>query len=337
MYDYDERRARRRPFWPWLLALLLAVAAIVGGWYAYDQIQEQLNETRPVAVPLVSGRTKELAKRALGERGLKWSISYDFSEDVPVGHVISQEPDAGDRIERGNTVSMVVSYGRKRVEVPDVRGDPATDAVAALAEAGLKARPVYINSSKPEGTVTAQDPRPGTRVRQATVVRVNVSRGPAPVGVPAVEGQPFETANAQLQAAGFSVARRDVDSAQPRGIVVDQEPGGNSTAPKGSTVTLYISKGPETTAVPSVEGLDRGTAVATIRNSGFRARVLERDTDDPTLRGLVLGQDPEGGAQAKPGATVTITVGRYVAPPPADTEPAQPQQPPDDDGTLPLP
>src|SRR5918911_629682 len=39
-YDYDERR--RRAVWPWLLALLFVAAAIVGGYFLYNQVQQQL-------------------------------------------------------------------------------------------------------------------------------------------------------------------------------------------------------------------------------------------------------------------------------------------------------
>ncbi|TMK92903.1 MAG: serine/threonine protein kinase, partial [Actinobacteria bacterium] len=39
-YDYDEPPERRRPFWPWLLALGLLVLAGFAGWLAYNQIQK---------------------------------------------------------------------------------------------------------------------------------------------------------------------------------------------------------------------------------------------------------------------------------------------------------
>src|SRR5436305_8668030 len=47
-YDYDEPAGRRRSIWPWLLALALVALAGVIGWYAYTQIQDQLNASKPV-------------------------------------------------------------------------------------------------------------------------------------------------------------------------------------------------------------------------------------------------------------------------------------------------
>jgi eukaryotic-like serine/threonine-protein kinase len=328
-YDYDEAPPRRRPFWPWLLALLFVVGAGIAGFYVYDQIQDQLNETKPVAVPFVEGMRRPLAVEAIRDKGFTPKSRFEFSEDVGVGLVIDQEPDAGNRIDRGNVVTITVSYGRERIEVPDVRGRSSTDAVAALAEAGLEARVVEINSDADPGTVTAQEPRAGQKVPRDSEVRINVSKGPKPVGVPAVEGQPFETANAQLQAAGFAVVRRDVDSEQPAGTVVGQTPAGSSLASRGSTVTLSVSKGPKTSAVPEVTSLDRGTATSTLQSSGFKVRVVPQETTDPALENVVLAQDPAGGSQAKPGTAVTITVGRFVAeptPPPTTPPPTEEEE-----------
>jgi serine/threonine-protein kinase len=105
-------------------------------------------------------------------------------------------------------------------------------------------------------------------------------------------------------------------------VVIGQDPNGNSLSAKGSTVTLTVSKGPATTAVPDVTSSDEANARATLEASGFKVKVVDQDTDDPTLEGIVITQQPPGGTQRKPGATVTIVVGRFVAPPPAtDTVP----------------
>ncbi len=45
-YRYADPPARRRPVWPWLLALLLVVLAGVAGWYAFGRIQDTLSGSR---------------------------------------------------------------------------------------------------------------------------------------------------------------------------------------------------------------------------------------------------------------------------------------------------
>jgi serine/threonine-protein kinase len=97
---------------------------------------------------------------------------------------------------------------------------------------------------------------------------------------------------------------------------VAQDPTGNSTAAKGSIVTLTVSKGPATVEVPEVTGLDLAAARSTLRAAGFKVTVTFIDTDDPALDGLVAAQNPIGGTQAEPKSTVALEVSRFVEPPP---------------------
>jgi beta-lactam-binding protein with PASTA domain len=150
-------------------------------------------------------------------------------------------------------------------------------------------------------------------------VRINVSKGVKQVAVPSVVGSQVDVASSQLQLAGFKVGRVDVDSEQPAGEVVSQSPPGNSTAPNGSSVTLSVSKGPTTVAVPDVTLQPIADARTTLRAAGFKVSVIRQDTDDPTLDGVVLAQDPAGNAQADPGTTITMTVGLFVEPAFTDT------------------
>ncbi len=314
-YEYDEPM-RPRSFWPWLLALVLVAAAIVAGWYVYTKIQDQLAQTKPVAVPLVEGSIERLARENILSKGLKVRVRRLPNDKVEAGRVYDQQPDPGERIDKGNTVVIFVSSGKPKVTVPGVIGQQATDAVATLTERGLKADTHRINSDKESGTVTGQFPKAGTRLIKGEKVRINVSQGPKPIAVPPVVSVPYEQAAATLQGAGFAVARRDVDSSQPKGVVVQMDPEANTLASKGATITIYVSKGPKESAVPDVTSFSRADAVATLLNSHFKADVIVLDVTDPSQDGVVLTQSPGPGETAKPGTTVTITVGRYTPPPP---------------------
>ena len=79
-------------------------------------------------------------------------------------------------------------------------------------------------------------------------------------------------------------SRIDEDSDQAAGIVTGQTPSGGSEGSKGSTVTVTVSKGPSTSAVPDVTTQDVAIAQTTLEAAGFRTRVVLEDTDDPTLR-----------------------------------------------------
>jgi beta-lactam-binding protein with PASTA domain/predicted Ser/Thr protein kinase len=310
-YEYEEPR-RGRPVWPWLLVLLLLIAAGLTGWFVFQQIRDEISEAAPVAVPYVIDFREEQAVAQVIDAGLVPDVKRVANGDVEEGFVFAQNPDGGAEAAKGSSVVIRVSTGPPVAEVPDVVGEARDDAVATLARAGFEAKVVPIFSEKPVDTVTAQAPRAGEKLEIGMRVRLNVSRGREPVAVPPVVGQPYESAASTLEAAGFKVARRFVDSEQPRGTVVEQSPGGNALVAEGTTVTLAVSKGPTESTVPDVTSQDEETARATLEQSGFEVEVVREPTDDDTADGFVLRQDPEGGTKAPRGATVTIVVAQFT-------------------------
>jgi eukaryotic-like serine/threonine-protein kinase len=314
---------RGRALWPWFLGLGVLLALLVGGYLLYDAVQRQLEEAKPVAVPYVVGLQQAQAVNLITDKNLVPRVRRVPNSDVEEGFVVAQDPTEGERVEKESVVIINVSSGKPEVTVPSVVGQTATDAVAELTRAGLDAQIVEVNSDRDEGTVTAQSLSPGTVVVEGTQVRINVSKGPKPVTVPSVIGATYDQAASELQRAGFAVTRIDVESSDfAAGIVVGQDPSGGSSASKGSTVTLRVSRGPSTSAVPDVTLQDITIAVTTLENAGFRTREVVEDTDDPTLDGVVISQDPIGGTQAKPDTVVTLFVGRFTG---TTTETTPPQ------------
>jgi beta-lactam-binding protein with PASTA domain/predicted Ser/Thr protein kinase len=316
-YDYDEP-PRRRAFWPWLLAILLVVAAAIAGVYVYQQIQHELNANAPVGVPFVGGLRELNAVESIRNAGLKIDLQHihrEPNETEQAGYVFRQDPTAGSRTAKGNFVSIWVSTGKPKSVVPDVKGKSQADAVAALVSAKLKPDVHQIPSSQPPDTVIAQDPKAGSSVPQGTKVRINVSSGPKPVAVPSVVGQNYDSASSSLLGQGFAVKRTDVDSSQPANTVIAQDPPANTSVAPGSTITLTVSRGPKDQPIPSVVNLDIDSARTTLTDAGFKVRVVYQDVTDQSLDGVVTLQDPPSNTQAKPGTTVTITVGRFAAQP----------------------
>src|ERR671932_350287 len=297
-YDYEEPVERRRPFWPWLLALGLLVLAGFAGWLAYNQIRDQLNASN-VTVDRYIGMREPVARDAIVRAGLKAHIVRRPSTAEPPTFVYEQQPASGNKIPKGNTVTIFVSTGVAKVHVPDVRNKDSTDAAAAIAALGLKPDVHQVYSAEDPGTVVAQAPKPGVKVAKGSKVRINVSKGVAPVTVPPVVGIPYAQASSVLQAKGFKVERVDEDSSEPPDTVLRQDPRANTSAPKGSTITLTVSKGPQTTAVPEVTSIDADTARSTLEQSGFKVKVVKQPTNDPSQENIVLDQDPPSNAQAK--------------------------------------
>jgi serine/threonine protein kinase/beta-lactam-binding protein with PASTA domain len=310
---YDEPPKRRRRWVPWLLVALLVVAAALAGWWAYDQIQNQLEESAPVGVPLVEGLAREQAIQLIEDAGLEAEVEEQPSTDIERGRVIEQNPREGTQVSPGTTVTITVSSGPRQVEVPRVIGMSYGDAVDALNELGLEPRRVEVFSERPVDQVTAQVPKAGEVVDEGTEVEVRVSKGLKEVGVPDVLGQSESSARAELEAAGFQVSVTEAPSDDtPEGLVSAQSPSAGSQAADGSTVQITISTGPELVTVPDVVGEPISVARQMIRDAGLQRSVVYQDVTDPALRNVVLDQDPAGGTQASSGSTVTITVGRLA-------------------------
>jgi serine/threonine-protein kinase len=318
---YDGEVRARRPWWPWLLALGAALVLGIGGYFVWDGLQDRIDANEPVAVDNYEGLIEAKAIELIRADGFEELVQREPNGEVEEGYVYEQEPAAGIRLPKGSIVTIVVSTGKPKVTVPPLVGKTRDEAVQELAALGLDVTVAEVNSSRPGGTVTAQDPAAGTVLVAGSTVRINVSKGPKQVAVPNVVGLQIDIATAQLNTAGFPVLPTQVENDRPEGEVVAQDPPGNSTTTQGATISLSVSQGPTTAAVPDVTLLPVGDARTTLTAAGFRVSVARQDTDDPSLDGVVISQDPAGEAQAEPGSRVTLTVGRYVEPPPTEVPP----------------
>jgi beta-lactam-binding protein with PASTA domain len=310
--QFDPTRRRRRPVWPWLAGVGVLLALVIGGVLLYDTVEGQFSSADQVAVPYVVGLQESLARNAIVEKGLIPRVRRVSNSDVEEGLVFAQRPVEGSSVDEESLVTIDVSSGKPEVEIPGVVGQSRDSAVAELTQAGLDAQVVEVNSDKAEGTVTAQSPGAGTVVVEGTRVRINVSIGPRPVRVPNVVGLAFDLAASNLRAAGFGVTRIDVNSDLAVNVVVDQDPAGDSESSRGTTVTLSVSRGPSTVAVPDVTTQDVTIARSILEDAGFRVREVLENTDDQDSHGVVIGQDPAGQTQAKPNSIVTLFVGNFT-------------------------
>jgi beta-lactam-binding protein with PASTA domain/tRNA A-37 threonylcarbamoyl transferase component Bud32 len=311
-YMYDERPPKRRRWAPWLLVLLLLVAAGIAGWYVFTQIQDQLEANQPIPVPSVLGLREELAVAKIEEAGFVANVEKAASADTKKGFVIDQRPDGGSRLQEGDEVTIIVSTGPPQTTVPDVVGLDYADAVDALDEANLDVRKREVFSNKRPNRVVSQDPPAGEVVDEGTTVVVEVSKGLETVAVPDVLQQTEASARAELEGEGFAVSVVQAASdTTAEGLVIAQSPDPNTQATKGSTVTISVSTGPSTATVPNVVGQQQEAAEDELQAEGFEVDVETVPVTDPTQDNIVQDQNPDGGSEAEQGSTVTIVVGEF--------------------------
>jgi beta-lactam-binding protein with PASTA domain/tRNA A-37 threonylcarbamoyl transferase component Bud32 len=313
-YRYDEPPHKRRRRWlPWLLVLLLLAAAAFAGWYVYTQIQEQLEANEPVGVPNVVGIDQELAEARIRDAELEPRVEQRADAEVERGKVIEQSPQPGTRIQKGDVVTITVSTGVPRVNVPRLVGRTYDEAIRILDNAGLRWEKVEVFSPEPVDQVVAQRPRAGNSVAEGSTVTLRVSKGVQTVAVPDVVLQSEEDAAAVLGDAGFEVDVVEAPSDDVgAGLVFAQDPAAGTQAEPGSTVQISVSTGPEQQTVPDIVDEDAQTARQELRDAGFSVQMQDVETLDPNEDGIVLDQDPPGGNEADPGSTVTLFVGRFI-------------------------
>ncbi len=296
-------RRTRSPGRPPYRRLLVTVVAVVlplvllgGGWW--------LTFGRYQATPDLVGLSEQAAVAHLQRLGL--AVAYAdpaYSDEIPAGHVLAQDPAGDERVVRGGTVTLTLSLGPENLVVPDIVGATAEVARNQVEEAGLvwrEGEPGY-SDTVPEGRVLAVDPAPGTEIRPGEEVTVTLSRGRAPISVPSVIGVHVHLATLQLQQAGLQATTVDVESTRPAGEVVNQDPAPGSGAEPGDTVTLEVSSGPPTIPVPNVVNQPCEAAIRLLEDQGFEVVAVPADS------GTVRRQDPPGDGTGIPrGGRVTL-------------------------------
>jgi len=303
----EGERSKRRALW-WALGVLLlaGIAALV-----IVLVQSE----KKVLVPSVTGLTEQAAATRLSHSGLDPAPTLLPSSTVDTGLVISQDPSAGTKIEKGSHVTIVVSAGPATAALINVAGLSAKQALERLRKAEFKPtlKP-QASTSIPAGTVIATDPSAGTEVQVGSSVTVLVSSGPKAVRVPDVTGETQEAAEATLtndELVVGTVTQRISEKKAPE-TVLSQTPTTGNSVRAGAKVNLVVAKAPEEVAVPEVVGQTEAVALGALRKAGFKTKVLKESTAVEEQAEKVLRQTPTGQTEARKGATVTVYLGVFA-------------------------
>ena len=202
------------------------------------------------SLPSLENKEQSAAESALRELGLEGVIESDYSDTVDVGKVISTNPASGSDVIKGQKITVIVSKGSevKTGTVPTLANMTQADAQAAISAAGFKVGTVSegYSDSVMEGRVISQSVNAGTKLEQGKSIDIVISKGADTVTVPSVVGSDFDDAKDTLEGLGFKVAEQEQHHATVgEGLVVSQSVDANTKAAKGTTITLYVSIGPE--------------------------------------------------------------------------------------------
>ncbi len=222
--DLDERHGRPRAVWPWVLVIVLILALAGAAYVILSNWNTASAEMR--TVPNVVGLTEAAAQKRITDAEFVFEKKgVQPSADVPEGSIVRQDPEQNTKLEKGKTIGYWVSSGEGKVEVPDVTNKDQTQAAAILAKAGLEvATKPEVNADVAAGTVLRQNPEGGKKVDAGTTVTLIIAAASNTVKVPYLIGMMKDNAVSSLNSMNLTAVIKEVDSDQPGGTVVDQNP-----------------------------------------------------------------------------------------------------------------
>ncbi len=251
------KKSHKKLYWI-LAAVVLVLALVAGGIVAAKNKVFTASHPAPVLVHLTLAKAHAAASRDHFTLHLEHGVT---SITVAAGSVISQSPKPGTVLKEGSTLKVVPSIGPPPVPVPSLANQTCAQGAVTLAAAHLKGvcGAAQYSDGVPSGVLIGwmlgTKGNPTTAPYGATITMVP-SQGHAPVTVPNIPGAyTFAQAQAALGAVGFTATQVTISSATvPAGQVISTSPASGTVAPYGSAVTVTVSSGPPTVAVPNVLG-----------------------------------------------------------------------------------
>jgi serine/threonine-protein kinase len=299
-----KRRISKRVRRNRIIAVLLAVALGIGGWYAL------IGPGSRIVVPSIVGASLDEANAALTPLGLSSKVTEKrFDEEIAAGKILESDPSGGGKVDTGGVVKLVISKGQERYVIPVLTGLTPEVALKTLTNQPLKSAGITeeFNSTIPKGLVISSNPSNGQKVKRDTPVTILVSKGVEEIAYTTYVGQSGDQAQNELTDAGFNVESTFAYSETiAAGAVISQTPAGLVSAPKGSTITLVVSKGSKFVFIPNVYSIETSKAIAALKDLGLKVKV--RSMGKKSVKN-VTNVSPKVGAKVLRGTVVTITVG----------------------------
>lgn len=251
-YSRRRRRAGRVSYLSGTFLLLALVIALISFLWRF-WLGDVFSPAERISLPNFVGMDYSAIEGSPELMGrFRFEVTLKVDTSTQPGRVLSQEPEAGRSVMEspsGIPVALTVSTGSNIATVPGVTGMNYSDALAAIAAAGLVGEIENATSDTvPKDYVISSSPMEGEVLSEGSVVYIRVSGGPEIlyVEVPNLIGLPEDQARAKLESARLSYGgSQRVNSEQEVGTVVGQDPTAFTQLEEHSKIQLYISAGPE--------------------------------------------------------------------------------------------
>lgn len=303
--EEKRKRASKRVRRNRKVALVLAIALGVGGWYTL------VGPGSRVVVPSTVGGSLKEAVSSFTPLGLTAEILENrFDEEIAKGKIIESEPPGGGKVDAGGSVKLIISKGPERYTIPLTKGltPPAAKVAINKYPLTLGTTTEVFNSDIPKGFVISSTPPSGSSVKRDSKVNLIVSKGIEQIALTSYIGKSGEQALNELTEAGFNVEPGYAFSeTTPELAVITQNPTGGVTANKGAKVSILISKGPRYAFIPkTIISMEASAGIVVLESLGLKVKVI---TMGNAKNKIVKKVSPAVNTKVLRGSLVTITVG----------------------------
>jgi eukaryotic-like serine/threonine-protein kinase len=241
-------------------------------------------------------------------------VDRSYSESVPAGAIIAQDPPDGERIGDGGGLLVSVSRGSAYADVPSVAGLEGAAAYALLERRGFTPTRRYGPSMEIEAWHAVEsEPAAGTRLERPAHVELLVSTGPPKRPVPPLDGLDASQASSALRSAGFApLIEERPDSNVAPGTILGITPSPGARVPLGSTVTIAVARAPRWEAISTVEGTEDTEPEPLVVPAGARLVLTTVDTSPLGLWGgrvkVKVDHGHAGNGEAEVGSGEAIVI-----------------------------
>lgn len=245
--DDDDRPARKSKKPLIIAAAVIGVIALTGAiLFASGFFGGGLK------APDLEGKTTDEAKAILEEMGLEMEVDEQTisSEDIEEGKIAAQDPRKGEKVSKGDTITVILSNGKPNGQVPSVVGmnynSERSLVEATLENAGYELGVVHeVESDAEVGEIISQDPGFGSDLKKGSKVDITISKGTDKVAVPPLTGLTLDEAREALEKAGLHMGqpKYEESTVYAKNIVIGSSPGEGTKVENGSTVIITVSKG----------------------------------------------------------------------------------------------
>ena len=201
-----------------------------------------------------------------------------------------------------------------KVNMPNFVGKTREEAQQMADDVGVKLEITEVASSEvEEGKVVSQDPEYSeTKIAKNTVIKINVSKGPEESEMVKLEGMKIEDARNTAEELGIKLDEQtENNDTVEAGIIIKQDTAVGTLVKSGDTVVVHVSAGVEKVKVPTVLGMDEGTAVATLKNAGLTPNVTYESNEEKE-NGKVISQSIDANTETAKNSTIDIVVNKIV-------------------------